>query len=366
MNSVPVGDDLRARLRVEDRTLLVARHRLEPHLEDVALEGGHQGRGVNHPVAQRGHPSVRRRDDPPDHRGQVDHRPCVLAPFDVVGVQQRVLGLAGHHRRQLPAEVGGVADAAVVALALPHRHQVGGVTGDHQAPLPERARDARVVGVDPVPDDVDALRVRNHLGEHASDERRAVGLFVGLVAVDHELEPPNAVRDRDRHVGPRWDPRRLRCSGVPVGRSRNRRPASASGRWCRRTTPPSAAGWRCGRRRSRRRSGRATGSRPSANSTVTPSAVSVQFSIRWPHRTSTLSKRSRPASSSASTMGWTKPLRLGHPKRASGGAISASSFRFASKNRRIWLGTVCGRTCSTRPIDWNVRSASSSSPTPRG
>ena len=52
-------------------------------------------------------------------------------------------------------------------------------------------------------------------------------------------------------------------------------------------------------------------------------------------------------------MGWTKPLRLGQPKRASGGAISASSRRFASKNRRIWLGTVCGRIWSTRPIDWN-------------
>ena len=79
-----------------------------------------------------------------------------------------------------------------------------------------------------------------------------------------------------------------------MDRSRSRRPASASGRWCRRTTRPSAAGWRCGRRRSRRRSGPCTGARPSANSTVTPSAVSVQFSIRWPHRTSTLSKRSRP------------------------------------------------------------------------
>ena len=49
-------------------------------------------------------------------------------------------------------------------------------------------------------------------------------------------------------------------------------------------------------------------------------------------------------------MGWTKPLRLGHPKRASGGAISASSCRFASKNRRIWFGTVCGRIWSTRPM----------------
>ena len=36
--------------------------------------------------------------------------------------------------------------------------------------------------------------------EHAPDERRVVGLLVGLVAVDHELESADAVRDRDRHV----------------------------------------------------------------------------------------------------------------------------------------------------------------------
>jgi hypothetical protein len=64
--------------------------------------------------------------------------------------------------------------------------------------------------------------------------------------------------------------------------------------------------------------------------------------------------------------GCTKPLRFGQPKRASGGAISASTRRLASTKRRIWLGTVCGRIWSTRPIAWKVRSDSSSRPTPRG
>jgi hypothetical protein len=60
-----------------------------------------------------------------------------------------------------------------------------------------------VVGVHPVPDDVDALRVRDQLREHAPDECRILGLLVGFVAVNHELEAPDSVGDRDRHIRPR-------------------------------------------------------------------------------------------------------------------------------------------------------------------
>ncbi|CNH48257.1 Uncharacterised protein [Mycobacterium tuberculosis] len=102
------------------------------------------------------------------------------------------------------------------------------------------------------------------------------------------------------------------------------------------------------------------------HSTITPVASGTHELIGRFHCTSTCSNLSSPRSNSASTSGCTNPLRLGQPKRASGGAISASTRRLASKKRRIWLGTVCGRICSTRPIDWNVRNDSSSSPTPRG
>ena len=54
--------------------------------------------------------------------------------------------------------------------------------------------------VHPVADHVDAVGMRNPLREHASDERRVVGEFVGLVGVDQELEAPDPVRDGDRHV----------------------------------------------------------------------------------------------------------------------------------------------------------------------
>jgi hypothetical protein len=94
---------------------------------------------VDDTVAQSGHPSI------------------VPPPLDVVGVEQRVAGLIGHDRGQLPAQIRGVADPAVVALALPHRHQVCGVARQHQTTLPERPGDPRMVGVDPMPNHVDTL-----------------------------------------------------------------------------------------------------------------------------------------------------------------------------------------------------------------
>ena len=104
MNSVPTARaGRRRRARVHDGALLVARHRLEPHLEHIALERRHDRGRADHLVAQRRNAPVGRRDDPAHHGRQVDHRAGVLAPFDVVGVQQRVAGLPVDHRGQLPA-----------------------------------------------------------------------------------------------------------------------------------------------------------------------------------------------------------------------------------------------------------------------
>ena len=125
----------------------------------------------------------------------------MLATFDVVGVEQRVLGVAVDHGGQLPAQIRRVADSAVVALPLPHRHQVRGVAGQQQAAAAECAGDPRVMGVDPVPDHVDAVGMRHERGQHPGEEGRIFGLLVGLVGVNHELEPANSVRDRDRGVG---------------------------------------------------------------------------------------------------------------------------------------------------------------------
>ena len=43
--------------------------------------------------------------------------------------------------------------------------------------------------------------MRHHRRQHPGEEGRIFGLLIGLVGVNHELEPANSVRDRDRGIG---------------------------------------------------------------------------------------------------------------------------------------------------------------------
>ncbi len=63
----------------------------------------------------------------------------------------------------------------------------------------------------------------------------------------------------------------------------------------------------------------------------------------WLHHTSTCSNLSKPLSNSASTSGCTKPLRLGQPKHASGGAISASTRRLRVDESQDLVGHRVGQ-----------------------
>ncbi|MCY1222980.1 hypothetical protein D9M72_350890 [compost metagenome] len=119
-----------------------------------------------------------------------------------VGVEQRIAGLALDHHRQLPAQVAGVADAAVVALALPHRHDVRGIARQQHAAGAEVARQACVVGVDALADVVDLVRIGDDLADQRRHVLRARQVFLGLAGHDHELEAADAVRQRGRHIGP--------------------------------------------------------------------------------------------------------------------------------------------------------------------
>ena len=125
----------------------------------------------------------------------------MLAALHVVGVEQRILGVSGHHRGKLPTQIRRVPDTAVVALSLPHRHQVGGVACEQEPTAAKRPGDPRMMGVNPVPDHVDSVGMRDEVGEHAREKGRILCLLVGLVGVNHELEAANSVRDRDRGVG---------------------------------------------------------------------------------------------------------------------------------------------------------------------
>ena len=68
----------------------------------------------------------------------------------------------------------------------------GGVPGDQQSP--RNAPAIREVG-DPPADDVGAVGYGISFAEHRGDKRGILGLLVGFVGVDHELEAADAVRD---------------------------------------------------------------------------------------------------------------------------------------------------------------------------
>ena len=110
-------------------------------------------------------PAFRRRQDVAGGDRQVDHRFGVIAPLLLVAVQQRLSGFAVHHQRQLPGQVKGVAHTAVVALPLPHRHDVRRVARQQYAIDAKAFGDARVVGVDALANQLDVIRVRQHLAQ---------------------------------------------------------------------------------------------------------------------------------------------------------------------------------------------------------
>jgi hypothetical protein len=175
---------------------------LVPALGDPPLRRGDQIQGGRDLVPGAGEGLVRRGQDAAHRDGHVDHRLGVVTPFRVVGVQQGVIGDAAEHGGELPGQVGGIPDAGVVALALPDRHQVRGVPGDQHVTLAERPGDPGVQGVDALPDEVQAGRLRHMPREQSVDEPGVGDLLVGLVIEDHELEAADAVRQPDGHEGP--------------------------------------------------------------------------------------------------------------------------------------------------------------------
>ena len=84
----------------------------------------------------------------------------MVATLLLVAVKQRLSRFAVDHQRQLPRQVEGVAHATVVSLALPDRHDVRGVAGQQHPVNAKALGKARVMGVDPLADQFDAIRVR--------------------------------------------------------------------------------------------------------------------------------------------------------------------------------------------------------------
>jgi hypothetical protein len=63
---------------------------------------------------------------------------CV--PFVVIGVQQRVGGIAAHDSREFPAEIEGVLHTHVDALPADRQVDAGGVAGQEHLPRPGSSR----------------------------------------------------------------------------------------------------------------------------------------------------------------------------------------------------------------------------------
>ncbi|MDT4829203.1 hypothetical protein FQZ97_626180 [compost metagenome] len=182
-------------------SLVVLRHRFEAHLQEVALDRRQVVQQPGKAVTQRALPALWWGQDVAGQYRQVDHRLGVVAALLLVAVQQFLARQALDYQSQFPGEVAGIAHAAVVTLALPHRHDVGGVPGENDTFDAELASQASVVGIDALADQFDAVRVRQHLGQQLAHVLRPAQLLFGLTGHHHEFESAHAVWQCCRDIG---------------------------------------------------------------------------------------------------------------------------------------------------------------------
>ena len=196
MNRVPTR---RGRAGWHHRALFIERHRLEPHLEHIALEGRDQGEAARIAISRA--PATRR------PVGEIT-RPTVVDRSIIAGRALAALDTVvsssfspAHRRPRPPVSSRGLAASRYrcCTLALPYRHQMAASPATSRRPAERSA--IRGGGCRP-PADVERGRVRDQLPS-IGDKRGILGLLVGFVGVDHELEAADAVRDRDRHIGRR-------------------------------------------------------------------------------------------------------------------------------------------------------------------
>src|SRR5262252_1267962 len=91
--------------------------------------------------------------------GETDQRLDVRLSLALVTVEQRIMRTGAQHERELPGQIGGVADAG--AHALPHegRRLVAGIAGEEDAAGAPALGDQRVKAIDRRAPDLDCRRV---------------------------------------------------------------------------------------------------------------------------------------------------------------------------------------------------------------
>ncbi len=119
------------------------------------LEPGHRGAQVvidvveadeaGHDLDEVGHPRVGVHENRlrPTHFQDVR---VSRIPLVVIGVQQRVGGIAARYRREFPAEIEGILHAHVYALPTGWQVDMRGIAGQEHPPHPEALGLTRRVG----------------------------------------------------------------------------------------------------------------------------------------------------------------------------------------------------------------------------
>ena len=124
---------------MQNNTPLIARHRLEAHLRNVAFgarNGVEQER--NRVTQRREHFAPRREDAAYQHR-YGDHGRRMAAALLLIAFKQALRSQAADDCGEFPGDIADIAYATVIALALPDWHEMRGVSGEERAPGTDRA-----------------------------------------------------------------------------------------------------------------------------------------------------------------------------------------------------------------------------------
>ena len=186
---------------MQNHALLIARHGFETHLRKILLHRGNSIQRQHHGVTHLGCGMTLRRKNVSRNFRQVNHAAGMAAALLFVTVKQAGARLAFDNHCQLPCKIAGIAHAAVVALSLPDRHDVRGISRQQNTVHTKLIRQTGVVGVDALTDVIHLVRVCHHLAHQLGQVLRLGEFLLGFAGHDHEFKATNSVRQCCRDIG---------------------------------------------------------------------------------------------------------------------------------------------------------------------
>ena len=171
-------------------------------MQKVILHRRKRGQRLEQLLAKRQPVAVYRHDDIAHDNGELDHRPCRIAPFGKVAVEDRGRRPAVENAGQFPACIGRVPQARVHPLPSKRRREMRGVPRQKDAPLAPAVGHARVKGIDRLADQI-PRRQRAKRREQCRDKPVFQRLGVAFAGKQHEFIAPPAIGRGHRHMWPR-------------------------------------------------------------------------------------------------------------------------------------------------------------------